>query len=202
MVAIGLKLGALAGAVLILLIPTFNALNAAHLEGLDPPFRVDPPPDVEPPEDLEDLDVPEEPPPPEPVCRRMVTRDTYAPAERFGGSFSPSPLARQSGAITETIPRGTVGVAVLVNFTMWRGDFVVGPVQANGEDVEGGEGERAVARADDPPRAEASWSVIVPLDEAPSGRWTAAFSYGQISGNGSIQFVYRTVRCADGEAPT
>lgn len=125
------KAGAVAALGLILLVPTFNALNASYVENVSPPpwmptpptppdmtppTNFKPPPDMTPPTDWQGKMPPPDmcPPPVFRNLKEMNTNYTYNPGSaRNGVSWSGTPL-------TFTVPNGTIALGGYVNYTNWQ----------------------------------------------------------------------------------
>lgn len=124
------KAGVIAAFGLILLVPTFNALNASYVENVSPPpwmptpptppdmtppTNFKPPPDMTPPTDWQGKMPPDMCPPP--VFRNlkeMNTNDSYSPGEATNGvSWASAPLRF-------TVPNGTIALGGYVNYTDWQ----------------------------------------------------------------------------------
>lgn len=195
---LGLKAGILGAAAFVLLVPTFNALNAAHFDEVDPPFNLEPPDD---PPDLDDpplgdqpLDVSGVPPPGSAgSCEEYDLKEE----ELFQQPFEASPASAigpggQGGPRVVELPPNVVSLLVVVGFESYVGHFVITISDPAGA-VQNGAEDQTLASPTDGPQ---TWQKEYPFGGPTPGKWTIEWRSDQeVAGRGFLAAGMQTAEC-------
>ncbi|HLE97923.1 MAG TPA: hypothetical protein VI997_11175 [Candidatus Thermoplasmatota archaeon] len=131
MAAFGLKVGIVATAGLLALLPAFNSLNQVTVEDVDPPLTVEnPPPNLPPPKDGDDeleMDPEEGPSPQSPECPPPVAEEVFRP---WTWTFPPQLPTGESKRFA--VSPGSIGLVWVGNLSNFVGTITFSLVDPEG----------------------------------------------------------------------